>query len=305
MDKALTDIDLAISPGPEIAQGDGRPLAPPALAPPAPAFDYVRPADLLADVVTAASVKVGLSIKDMLIRGFLAGAFLGFATALAFTVTGQGLPPIVGAAIFPAGFVMLALLGLELATGNFAILPAGMAAGRIRAGGLLRNWTWVYLGNLVGCLFFALLFYAVTTKLGTTAEIGPAGEAMRTAAESKTLGYKALGGAGWTLSFVKALLANWMVTVGAVMFFVSKSTFGKAAVMWLPIMTFFALGFEHSIVNMFVVPVGMLFGAKVSMADWWLWNQIPVTLGNIVAGALFTGLALYYTYRPKPAKAAV
>ena len=60
-------------------------------------------------------------------------------------------------------------------------------------------------------------------------------------------------------------------------------------------------GFEHSVVNMFLIPTGMMMGAKVSMTDWWLWNQIPVTLGNLVGGMLFTGLFLYWTYRPSPA----
>jgi len=74
--------------------------------------------------------------------------------------------------------------------------------------------------------------------------------------------------------------------------------------MWLPIMTFFALGYEHSIVNMYVVPAGMLLGAPVTISNWLLWNQLPVTIGNIFSGALFTGLALYATYGIKPAAAA-
>jgi len=98
-------------------------------------------------------------------------------------------------------------------------------------------------------------------------------------------------------------LCNWMVTMGVVMGLTSQSTIGKIAAMWLPILTFFAQGFEHSVVNMFVIPAGMILGAQVSLADWWVWNQIPVTLGNIVGGFIFTGLALYITYK-KPAVAA-
>jgi formate/nitrite transporter FocA (FNT family) len=78
----------------------------------------------------------------------------------------------------------------------------------------------------------------------------------------------------------------------------STSTVGKIAATWLPIFLFFALGFEHAVVNMFVIPTGMMLGAKVSVTDWWLWNQIPVTLGNLVGGFVFTGLALYATYKP-------
>jgi formate/nitrite transporter FocA (FNT family) len=99
--------------------------------------------------------------------------------------------------------------------------------------------------------------------------------------------------------FFKAMLCNWLVTMGVVMGLTSTSTIGKIAAMWLPIVTFFAQGFEHSVVNMFVIPTGMAFGADVSFSDWWLWNQIPVTLGNIAGGLLFTGMALYLTYGKK------
>ena len=67
--------------------------------------------------------------------------------------------------------------------------------------------------------------------------------------------------------------------------------------MWLPILIFFAQGFEHAVVNMFVIPAGMMLGANVTMGDWWLWNLIPVLIGNFVGGLLFTGLALYVTHR--------
>jgi formate transporter len=87
-----------------------------------------------------------------------------------------------------------------------------------------------------------------------------------------------------------------MVCLGVVMALTSTSTIGRIAGAWMPILVFFAQGFEHSVVNMFVIPAGMLMGAKVTIADWWLWNQIPVTLGNVVGGLLFTSLALYVTY---------
>jgi formate/nitrite transporter FocA (FNT family) len=101
----------------------------------------------------------------------------------------------------------------------------------------------------------------------------------------------------------KAILCNWMVTLGVVMALTSQSTIGKIVAMWLPILTFFAQGFEHSVVNMFVIPAGMLVGAHVSVQQWWLWNQLPVTIGNIFGGLIFTGLALHLTYRKLPASA--
>jgi formate transporter len=263
--------------------------------------DYVAPKDLIREAVDLAARKADLSVKDMLIRGALSGAFLGFATSLVFTVNSQGLPSIVGAILFPVGFVILVLLGLELATGNFAVLPAGLLAGNVKLTRLLRNWTWVYAGNLIGSLLFVALFYLAITNFRSGSG-GPVADLLKQAALKKTVGYAAIGGAGWGTAFVKAILCNWMVTIGTMMALASRSTFGKIAAMWLPIMTFFALGFEHSVVNMFVIPSGMILGAPISLAQFVLWNLLPVTLGNIVAGAFFTGAALYATYptTPKP-----
>src|SRR5215475_11157599 len=122
-------------------------------------MDYVNPKELIHDAIAVAEKKASLRVSDMLIRGTLSGVFLGFATSLAVVVTAQGLPPIVGAILFPVGFVMLVLLGLELATGNFALLPVAVAAGKISYAKLVRNWSWVYAGNLLGSLLYALLFY--------------------------------------------------------------------------------------------------------------------------------------------------
>ena len=267
-------------------------------------MDYVNPSELVTEALRAARRKAQLSISDMLLRGALSGAFLGFATSLVFMVQTQGVPPIVGALLFPVGFVILVLLGLELATGNFAILPAGVAAGEVTPGAMLRNWLWVYIGNLAGSTGYALLFYLAITNCGTT-NGGPLADLVRAAAQKKTLGYMAAGGAGWATALVKAVLCNWMVTVGALLAMVSRSTIGKIAAMWLPILTFFAQGYEHSIVNMFVIPSGMLLHAPVSFGNWWLWNQIPVTIGNILSGAVFTGLAFYSTFRTRAAPEAV
>jgi formate transporter len=258
-------------------------------------MDYVVPGEVISDALNAAVKKAALPIRDMLIRGALAGAFLGYATSLVFVSLSQGLPGLVGAIIFPVGFVILVLLGFELATGNFALLPAGLLDRRISAKAMLRNWAWVYVGNLIGSVFYAGLFYLAITSFGTT-DGAALGEQVRKIAQAKTLAYAGLGGAGWGTAFIKALLCNWMVTVGTVLAFTSRSTIGKIVAMWLPITIFFAHGYEHSIVNMFVIPAGILLGAPVSLGQWWFWNQIPVTLGNILAGSLFTGIALWYTY---------
>jgi len=269
-------------------------------------MDNLTPQELMSEILRAAQRKANLRVSDMLLRGALSGVFLGFATSMVFVVQSQGIPPLVGAVLFPVGFVMLVLLGLELATGNFAILPAAVAAGEITPGRMLRNWIWVYAGNLLGSAGYALLFYLALTNCGAN-NGGPVGDLLRAAAQKKTLAYMSAGGAGWATALIKAVLCNWMVTVGACLAMVSRSTIGKIVAMWLPILTFFAQGFEHSVVNMFVIPAGMMLHAPVSAGTWWLWNQIPVTIGNILSGSLCTGLALYATFRPvkepKPAPA--
>jgi formate/nitrite transporter FocA (FNT family) len=102
-------------------------------------MDYVLPAEIVSDAVRAAEKKAGLSARDLMIRGTLSGVFLGYATSLAMVAVSQGLPPIVWALIFPVGFLMLVLLGLELATGNFALLPMAWMEGRIGMGALFTG----------------------------------------------------------------------------------------------------------------------------------------------------------------------
>jgi formate/nitrite transporter len=265
---------------------------------------YVKPEDVVENMLQAGASKSGLSVKDLLIRGILSGVFLGYATTLAIAAATQTGLGIVGAIIFPVGFVMIILLGLELATGNFALIPIAVMDGRTTMGKLAFNWTWVLTGNLIGGVLYAFLYYIVMTKMG---HVDPATIAATkkiiAIAENKTLAYASLGFAGTVTAFTSAVLCNWMVTLGAVMALTSTTTIGKIAAMWLPIMTFFALGYEHAIVNMFVIPAGMMLGANVTMADWWLWNEIPVILGNIVGGMLFTGIALYVTAKKKVALA--
>jgi formate transporter len=264
-------------------------------------MDYAKPSDVVASMVDASLKKLALGPRDLLIRGAISGALLGAATSLAFgagVTTGQ---PLVGAIIFPVGFVMIVLLGLELVTGSFALLPLAPLEGKSSWGAVISNWSWVFLGNLLGSILFGGLLAIALTNMGTAAPTGVAARIIAVA-EAKTVANEALGTAGMISVFVKAILCNWLVCLGVVMAMTSTSTVGKIVAAWLPITTFFAQGFEHAVVNMFVMPTGMLMGAKVSVYQWWVWNQIPVTLGNIVGGFLFTRLALYATYKPaKPA----
>ncbi len=261
--------------------------------------DYIRPAEVVSAMVEAGAIKARLSSVDLLVRGALAGAYLGFVTSMAFLVAGQTGQFITGALLFPAGFALIVILGLELLTGNFAVMPVALFAGRIGTVDLLRNWAVVFIGNLIGSLIYAVLFWIAATEAGHT---GGAliGDKLRAVAVAKTTGYEAFGAAGMLTVFTKAILCNWMVSLGTVMGLASTSTVGKILGAWLPIFIFVSQGFEHSVVNMFAIPVGMMLGAKVTLYDWLVWNEIPVTIGNAVGAAVFTGGALFLTYRRLP-----
>ena len=114
--------------------------------------------------------------------------------------------------------------------------------------------------------------------------------------EARTLGYKAHGAAGMLTLFVRGVLCNWMVSTGVVGAMVSTNVDGKVLAMWMPIMLFFAMTFEHSVVNMFLFPSALLMGGKFSVADYMIWNEIPTVLGNLLGGITFTGLTLYTTH---------
>lgn len=260
-------------------------------------MDYAKPADVVASMIDVGLKKLALAPRDLLIRGALSGALLGAATSLAFSgavTTGQ---PLVGAIIFPVSLIIIVLLGLELVTGSFGLLPLARLEGKATWSAIGANWAWVYLGNLLGSIVYGGLLAIALTNMG---KIEPAGVAARivSIAEAKTIANEAIGLAGMVSVFVKAILCNWLVCLGVVMAMTTSSTIGKIVATWMPIFMFFALGFEHAVVNMFIIPTGMMLGAKVSVYEWWVWNQIPVTLGNLVGGFVFTGLALYATFKP-------
>ena len=261
--------------------------------------DYIKPADVVSAIVDAGVIKSRLSAIDLLVRGGLAGAYLGFVTSMAFLIAGQTGQFVIGALLFPAGFALIVVLGLELLTGNFAVMPVALFAGRIGTGALVRNWIFVFVGNLIGSLVYAVLFWIAATEAGHTGG-GLIGDKLRAVAVAKTTAYEAFGAAGLLTVFTKAILCNWMVSLGTVMGLASTSTVGKILGAWLPIFIFVSQGFEHSVVNMFAIPAGMMLGAKVTIYDWLVWNELPVTIGNAVGAAVFTGAALYTTFRRAP-----
>ena len=142
------------------------------------------------------------------------------------------------------------LLGLDLVTGSFGLLPLPWIESDTDAKTVLSNWGWVFLGNLIGSVVYGGLLAITLTNFGATAPAGVAAKIIAIA-EAKTIGYEALGFAGLVTVFVKAILCNWMVCLAIVAAMTTSSTIGKIACAYMPVFIFFAQGFEHSVVNMF------------------------------------------------------
>ncbi len=265
-------------------------------------MDYVKPVDVAKMMVETGRNKLKLSPVDLVIRGALAGSILAAATSLAITGAVQTNQLLVGALIFPVGLILIVLLGLDLVTGAFGLVPLPWMERDATAPSMLANFAWIFLGNLIGSVAYGGLLAIALTNFGTAAPIGVAARIIAIA-QAKTTGYEVIGFAGMITVFVKAILCNWMVCLAIVAAMTTNSTIGKIACAYMPVFIFFAQGFEHSVVNMFIIPTGMMMGAKITVAEWWLWNQIPVTLGNLVGGFIFTGLAIYITHKPGKAPA--
>jgi formate/nitrite transporter len=260
-------------------------------------MSYLAPSEFVPKMVDAGESKVFMSTKDTLIRAYMAGAILALAAVFAVTVSQQTGYPIIGAILFPVGFCMLYLLGFDLLTGVFVLSPLALIDKRpgVTAGGVLRNWGLVFVGNFVGALTVAVMM-AVIFTYGFTTEPNAVGKVIAGIGEARTVGYKAHGAAGMLTLFIRGILCNWMVSTGVVGAMISTSVGGKVISMWMPIMLFFGMTFEHSVVNMFLFPSALIMGGNFSISDYIVWNEIPTVLGNLVGGIAFTGLTLYSTH---------
>jgi len=258
---------------------------------------YLAPSEFVTKMVDAGESKIFMSTRDTLIRAYMAGAILCLAAAFAVTISVQTGQPLLGAVLFPVGFCILYLLGFDLLTGVFVLTPLAYIDKRpgVTIKGILRNWGLVFLGNFGGAFTVAVLM-AITFTYGFSTEPNKVGIAIGHIGEGRTLGYKEFGAAGMLTLFVRGMLCNWMVSTGVVGAMISNTVSGKVIAMWMPIMVFFYMTFEHSIVNMFLFPSGLLLGAQFSVMDYLIWNEIPTVLGNLVGGLTFTGLTLYTTH---------
>ncbi len=258
---------------------------------------YLVPSEFVTKMVDAGESKIYMASRDTLIRAYMAGAILALAAVFAVTINVQTGQPLLGAVLFPVGFCMLYLLGFDLLTGVFVLTPLAYLDKRkgVTIPAILKNWGLVFIGNFAGAFTVAVLM-AVIFTYGFSVPPNKVGETIGIIGESRTLGYAKYGAAGMLTLFVRGMLCNWMVSTGVVGAMISTSVSGKVIAMWMPIMLFFYMTFEHSVVNMFLFPSGLLLGGHFSLMDYLIWNEIPTVLGNLVGGLSFTGLTLYTTH---------
>lgn len=254
------------------------------------ALDIVSP-DRIAHLVEAVGIrKVGLGFLTTLTLGVLAGAFIAFG-AMAYTVAvtgselGFGPTRLLGGAVFSLGLILVIIGGAELFTGNSLIVIA-WASGRVSTGAVLRNWTIVYTGNLIGAAITAILVHISGVLMLGDGSVGVTAEAL-------LLSKLALSP---VQAFVRGILCNILVCLAVWMSFAARSVTGKIAVIFPPVTAFVMLGFEHSVANMYLIPVGMLnksgaidFGALLA-------NLVPITAGNIVGGGVLVALVYWLVY---------
>lgn len=258
---------------------------------------YIEPSEFATKMVDAGEQKIYMSTKDTLIRAYMAGAILALAAVFAITVATQTGNPLIGALLFPVGFIMLYLMKFDLLTGVFTLVPLAWIDKRpgVTIKEILRNWGLVALGNFGGAFTVAVMMAFVFTY-GFNTDGGAIAAKVASIGEARTVGYAAHGFDGWLTVFIRGMLCNWMVSMGVVGAMISTSVSGKWLAMWMPIMLFFYMGFEHSIVNMFLFPFSLIMGGNFTVSDYLLWNELPVALGNLVGGLVFVGLTIYYTH---------
>ena len=259
-----------------------------------PSFDPYTPAQMAERVEAGGVAKANLDFGRTLSLGVLAGAFIGLGALFATVVgtdTGLGYGPtrlLMGLA-FSLGLVLVIVGGAELFTGNNLIVIA-WADRRVTTSALLRNWAIVYIGNFVGASATALgIYLSGVHKLGG-GKIGQAALAIAVAKVSL----------GWGEAFCRGVFCNALVCLAVWLAFSARTTSDKILCIVFPVTAFVASGFEHSIANMYFIPMGLLLQGNgdgpLTLEAFLEGNLLPVTLGNVVGGAAMVGLAYWFIY---------
>ena len=257
--------------------------------------NFLAPAEIAQVWVNNGVKKAGLSVGKMLILGIFAGMFIGFG-AHGFILAGAAggsafeamIAKLIGAAVFPVGLMMVIICGAELFTGN-NLLTLALMDKKITAGAMLKNWVIVYIGNLIGSVLLAFLL----AKSGLYAE----------ATLAKAVGIAETKAAlPFMDALIRGILCNILVVLACWFQAGAKDMVGKIFAIWFPIMLFVFAGFEHSIANMTYIPLGIFLGADVSWAQMFAGNLLPVTLGNMIGGAVIVPVVYYFAYLRQASK---
>ena len=267
------------------------------------ASDCLPPPEVARKAETVGVTKAKLDVLSTVLLGILAGAFIGLGAMLCTLVTtdaglGFGLTKLLGGVAFCLGLILVVVAGAELFTGNCLLVMAWFG-GKVSFGRLLRNWGWVYFANLAGSLALAgLMFYTLQWGFNSNA-VGA----------NAVLIANAKVNLSFTSALTRGILCNALVCLAIWLAFSARTVVGKIFGILFPITAFVAAGFEHSVANMYFIPMGMLLAnqsavvqaagltsagvANLNVAGF-VGNLIPVTIGNIIGGSLLVG-AVYWT----------
>jgi formate transporter len=276
--------------------------------------DALLPAEMALKAESVGVSKANMSVSKTLVLAILAGAFIAFGSIFFTTVTAgstmsYGMTRLIGGLSFSLGLVLVIVGGAELFTGNNLIIMA-WANNKISTSQVIKNWILVYIGNMTGALFIAvLMFFSRQYSFAS----GAVGVNMLNIAKAKCE-------LGFTQAIALGILCNILVCLAVWLCFSSRSISGKIASIVFPITAFVASGFEHSIANMYFIPEAILvlnngdpkflalvntsgqnYGS-VSWSNYLLNNLLPVTLGNIVGGAVLVGLVYWFVFLRKSEK---
>ena len=271
---------------------------------------FKKPAEIAEVVACSVGVsKCRLSLSKMLVLAIFAGVYIGFGAILCTTVThdsakyvGIGLAKFMGGATFSVGLILVVLCGAELFTGNNLIITSKLEK-EVSWYKIFKNWIVVYIGNFIGSVILVYIwYYSGLWKLNNYA----LGATALSIADAKV-------DLNWFNAFFRGILCNILVCLAVWMSISAENTIGKIMAIFFPIMAFVACGFEHSVANMYFIPIGILLKNEPSVVvrsglssddlDNLTWssfvmnNLIPVTLGNIVGGAIFVGVLYWIIYR--------
>ena len=271
-------------------------------------MNLFSPADVAKNYIATGKAKVNTPVAKMILLGIMAGAFIAFggvaSTAVAVSVPFASVGKFLGACIFPGGLTMVQLAGSDLFTGN-CLLTIPLLEKEISFGGMLKNWVFVYIGNFIGGMLVAAgVVYSHEVSLFDN---GMAVSVISTAAGKCSLSF---GDA-----FIKGILCNFLVCIAVWISFAAKDVVSKIVGLFFPIMIFVLSGFEHSIANMYYICAGLFAKGNPVYAEaakaagvnldaltvngFLVKNLVPVTLGNIVGGALLVGCVYWFIYLRK------